>query len=283
MSNYNNLTSSYFSTGKFAKICNTTKNTLFHYDEIGLLNPSITKSNGYRYYSVDQIYTYDIINLLKNCECSLKEIKDTLNNTDMDTFFKFIDEKKATLLEQRERIDKAIQLLDQSSTITRTALQGDVNVPYLTERNEDTYIVSTLCNASQSLNNQEIATTLNQHFTMCDSLSTVDRFPLGHIILQQTYNCGELHHAFIYSGIRTPLDENNEFYSRQQVITKGTYLNIKHKGTYETIGNAYQELLSYIYSNHLSITSDIYEENLISYFATSSEDEHIIHIFVKVS
>lgn len=283
MSNYNNLTSSYFSTGKFAKICNTTKNTLFHYDEIGLLNPSITKSNGYRYYSVDQIYTYDIINLLKNCECSLKEIKDTLNNTDMDTFFKFIDEKKATLLEQRERIDKAIQLLDQSSTITKTALQGDVNVPYLTERNEDTYIVSTLCNASQSLNNQEIATTLNQHFTMCDSLSTVDRFPLGHIILQQTYNCGELHHAFIYSGIRTPLDENNEFYSRQQVITKGTYLNIKHKGTYETIGNAYQELLSYIYSNHLSITSDIYEENLISYFATSSEDEHIIHIFVKVS
>ena len=283
MSNYNNLTSSYFSTGKFAKICNTTKNTLFHYDEIGLLKPSITKSNGYRYYSVDQIYTYDIINLLKNCECSLKEIKDTLNNTDMDTFFIFIDEKKATLLEQRERIDKAIQLLDQSSTITRTALQGDVNVPYLTERNEDTYIVSTLCNASQSLNNQEIATTLNQHFTMCDSLSTVDRFPLGHIILQQTYNCGELHHAFIYSGIRTPLDENNEFYSRQQVITKGTYLNIKHKGTYETIGNAYQELLSYIYSNHLSITSDIYEENLISYFATSSEDEHIIHIFVKVS
>ena len=165
----------------------------------------------------------------------------------------------------------------------KTALQGDVNVPYLTERNEDTYIVSTLCNASQSLNNQEIATTLNQHFTMCDSLSTVDGFPLGHIILQQTYNCGELHHAFIYSGIRTPLDENNEFYSRQQVITKGTYLNIKHKGTYETIGNAYQELLSYIYSNHLSITSDIYEENLISYFATSSEDEHIIHIFVKVS
>lgn len=283
MSNYNNLTSSYFSTGKFAKICNTTKNTLFHYDEIGLLKPSITKSNGYRYYSVDQIYTYDIINLLKNCECSLKEIKDTLNNTDMDTFFKFVNEKKSTLLQQRERIDKAIQLLDQSSTITKTALQGDVNVPYLTERNEDTYIVSTLCNASQSLNNQEIATTLNQHFTMCDSLSTVDRFPLGHIILQQTYNCGELHHAFIYSGIRTPLDENNEFYSRQQVITKGTYLNIKHKGTYETIGNAYQELLSYIYSNHLSITSDIYEENLISYFATSSEDEHIIHIFVKVS
>ena len=283
MANYNNLSSSYFSTGKFAKICNTTKNTLFHYDQIGLLKPSITKNNGYRYYSVDQIYTYDIINLLKNCECSLKEIKDTLDNTDIDTFFKFIDDRKTTLLQQRERIDKAIQLLDQSSSITRNALQGEVNVPYITKRDEDTYIIATACNASQSLNNQEIATTLNHHFTMCDSLSTVDRFPLGHIILEQTYNCGELHHAYIYSGIRTPLKDDNEFYSRQQVISKGTYLNIKHKGTYETIGNAYQELLLYIYSHHLSIASDIYEENLISHFATSSEDEHIIHIFVKVS
>ena len=283
MANYNNLSSSYFSTGKFAKICNTTKNTLFHYDQIGLLKPSITKNNGYRYYSVDQIYTYDIINLLKNCECSLKEIKDTLDNTDIDTFFKFIDDRKTTLLQQRERIDKAIQLLDQSSSITRNALQGEVNVPYITKRDEDTYIIATACNASQSLNNQEIATTLNHHFTMCDSLSTVDRFPLGHIILEQTYNCGELHHAYIYSGIRTPLKDDNEFYYRQQVISKGTYLNIKHKGTYETIGNAYQELLLYIYSHHLSIASDIYEENLISHFATSSEDEHIIHIFVKVS
>lgn len=283
MANYNNLSSSYFSTGKFAKICNTTKNTLFHYDEIGLLKPSITKNNGYRYYSVDQIYTYDIIYLLKNCECSLKEIKETLNNTDMDTFFKFVDEKKSTLLQQRERIDKAIQLLEQSSTITKTALQGDVNIPYITERDDDTYIITTACNASQSLNNQEIATTLNHHFTMCDSLSTVDRFPLGHIILEQTYNCGELHHAYIYSGIRTPLKEDNEFYSRQQVISKGTYLNIKHKGTYETIGKAYQELLLYIYSHHLSIASDIYEESLLSHFATSSEEEHIIHIFVKVS
>ena len=261
----------------------TTKNTLFHYDQIGLLKPSITKNNGYRYYSVDQIYTYDIINLLKNCECSLKEIKDTLDNTDIDTFFKFIDDRKTTLLQQRERIDKAIQLLDQSNSITRNALQGEVNVPYITKRDEDTYIIATACNASQSLNNQEIATTLNHHFTMCDSLSTVDRFPLGHIILEQTYNCGELHHAYIYSGIRTPLKDDNEFYSRQQVISKGTYLNIKHKGTYETIGNAYQELLLYIYSHHLSIASDIYEENLISHFATSSEDEHIIHIFVKVS
>ncbi|MBQ8043595.1 MAG: hypothetical protein IJ272_05540, partial [Clostridia bacterium] len=62
----------------------------------------------------------------------------------------------------------------------------------------------------------------------------------------------------------------------------GTYLNIKHKGSYETIGNAYQQLFAYIYTNNITICSDIYEENLISYFATSKEADHIIHIFVRI-
>ena len=283
MKKTNNITSSYFTTGKFAKICNTTKNTLFHYDEIGLLNPSIIKDNGYRYYTVDQIYTYDIINILKNCNCSLKEIKSTLENNNINSFFSFIEDKKISLLEQRARIDKAIHLLDQSYKITTSALQGEVNKPFITKLNEDKHIIATKCNPTHKLNNQEIASTLNNHFSMCDNLNCVNRFPLGYIILQQTYNSGELHHAYIYSNLREPLLTDNSYFDQQIIVKKGTYLNIKHKGTYETIGNAYQELLSYAYINNLQLCSDIYEENLISYFATSSEDDHIIHIFVMVS
>ena len=274
--------SSCFTTGKFAKICNTTKNTLFHYDQIGLLKPNITKDNGYRYYSVDQIYTYDIINILKNCNCSLKEIKESLDNDDINLFFNFINEKKDSLLEQRNRIDKAIQLLDQSSKITNEALNGEVNSPYISDFNENIYLVATECNASHSLNEQETASTLNNHFSMCDTLDNVNRFPLGYIILQQTYNSGELNHAYIYSKLNNPLSEDSPYFSKQFTIEKGTYLNIKHKGTYETIGNSYQELLGYAYMNHYQLCSNIYEENLISYFATSSENDHIVHIFVRV-
>ncbi len=34
----------YFTTGEFAKLCHVKKQTLFHYDEIGLLSPEIKKS-----------------------------------------------------------------------------------------------------------------------------------------------------------------------------------------------------------------------------------------------
>ena len=303
MSTYNNFSSSCFSTGKFAEICNTTKNTLFHYDEIGLLKPSIIKDNGYRYYSVDQIYTFDIINILKNCNCSLKEIKETIENSDISTFFDFVNEKKAELLLQQQKINKAINLLEHSSTITSFALDGQMNIPYITKTKENKYIVATPCDATHTQNSNELAKTLNKHFTMCENIQNIEKFPLGHIILQQTFNCGELNHAYIYSILNEPLKEqlatknikttkNKEttkeitpiksYNNYQKTIKKGSYLNIKHQGPYETIGNAYQQLFSYIYTNQLTLDSDIYEENLISHFATSKETDHVIHIFVKI-
>ena len=45
----------YFTTGEFAKLCNVKKQTLFHYDIIGILNPAITGYKGYRYYSEMQL------------------------------------------------------------------------------------------------------------------------------------------------------------------------------------------------------------------------------------
>ena len=39
-------------TGELAKIMGITKETLFHYDEIGLFRPAIVLPNRYRYYEI---------------------------------------------------------------------------------------------------------------------------------------------------------------------------------------------------------------------------------------
>ena len=41
----------YLSAGRFAALVGTTKETLFHYDEIGLFVPKRRGTNGYRYYA----------------------------------------------------------------------------------------------------------------------------------------------------------------------------------------------------------------------------------------
>ena len=55
----------YLSAGRFAALVGTTKETLFHYDEIGLFVPKRREANGYRYYAMDQMETFDVIGMLR--------------------------------------------------------------------------------------------------------------------------------------------------------------------------------------------------------------------------
>ena len=50
----------YFTTGEFAKLWGVKKQTLFHYDEIGIFKPAIKKPNGYRYYSYQQFEVFGV-------------------------------------------------------------------------------------------------------------------------------------------------------------------------------------------------------------------------------
>ena len=64
-----------YTTGEFARAIGTTKDTLFHYDRIGLFSPEYTGSNGYRYYSQRQFWVFTDIQSLRNVGMSLSDIK----------------------------------------------------------------------------------------------------------------------------------------------------------------------------------------------------------------
>ena len=75
-------------TGDFAKLCNTNKRTLFHYDEIGLFSPAYTDERGYRFYSESQCDVFFTITCLREIGMPLKEIKH------------YIDQKNPAALKQ---------------------------------------------------------------------------------------------------------------------------------------------------------------------------------------
>ena len=59
------------STGEFARLCHTTKETLYHYAELGLLRPCYVGANDYRYYDVQQYLIFDLICSFKDTEASV--------------------------------------------------------------------------------------------------------------------------------------------------------------------------------------------------------------------
>lgn len=48
----------WLTSGFFAALCGTTKETLRHYKDIGLLSPAHQRDNGYFYYDVEQFYDF---------------------------------------------------------------------------------------------------------------------------------------------------------------------------------------------------------------------------------
>lgn len=66
-----------FLTGEMARIHGISKQTLIHYDRIGLLKPRYRDlTSGYRYYDLLQIRDLDVILLLKDLGLSLEETKE---------------------------------------------------------------------------------------------------------------------------------------------------------------------------------------------------------------
>ena len=91
-------------SGEFARLCQTTKETLRHYDRIGLLKPVTTAQNGYNLYSPLQIADFFLIVALQNSGCSLHEIGEYLTDPQNASLTSVMEERVAALKSERRRL-----------------------------------------------------------------------------------------------------------------------------------------------------------------------------------
>lgn len=101
--------------GEFSRLGRVTVRALRHYEEIGLLRPSIIdRETGYRYYAVGQLQKIQSIMTLKSLGYSLEEIRDLWEDDSHFPSIESLEEKiracKAELevLKERERMLKAV-------------------------------------------------------------------------------------------------------------------------------------------------------------------------------
>ena len=95
-----------YSTGEFAKLCGVKKQTLFHYDEIGLLKPAQVDERGFRQYAHSQYADFLMISCLKEAGMSLREIAAYLSCDDSE-------KRHETLKACIESLDARIAYLTQ--------------------------------------------------------------------------------------------------------------------------------------------------------------------------
>lgn len=266
----------YFTTGEFASLCRTTKETLFHYDRIGILKPNHIGNNKYRYYSLEQFYDYDLINTLKAAGSSLSEIKTYLNNHNTNDFLNLLKENKKRLEKERKKIERMEYFLRNAILLTEKALSMPYHKPELVE-NEEEYFIATSLKKADSLSPQEEIEFFNDHFAYCERNQIYSEYPLGAIVSMDTLQEGKFYESYYCTKLEKPVKAE-----RLYIKPKGTYLTMLHKGFYDTRKDAYQILFDYMKQHNLVFNGNSYEQELISYLAVNEVNNMVLQISIQI-
>jgi MerR family transcriptional activator of bmr gene len=98
-----------FSIGEVSKIKGITKKALRFYERIGLLKPYyVSPYNKYRYYSIDQFVSIDIIKALRVMDISPLDIKAVFKNKDTREAMQFLDLQKEKAAQKIEELRQVI-------------------------------------------------------------------------------------------------------------------------------------------------------------------------------
>ncbi len=127
------------SIGQMAHLNHISEQTLRLYDKMGLLSPCyVNKDTGYRYYSIGQSATLDMIQYYKEIGLSLNEIQTRLNEVNLSTMpsvlqdrYKYIENQMKKLRMDQAAILKSIDSFNRYLTLPQI---GSTFLEYIPER-----------------------------------------------------------------------------------------------------------------------------------------------------
>ena len=264
----------YFSTGEFAKLCGVKKQTLFHYDEIGLFSPTLITENGYRYYSYRQLYSFTMILTLKNLHMPLKDIKTYLDTRTPETYIQLLEEKLSEVDTAIANLTQIKNRLVASTHHTILALGTEHAQPTLAEQEEEYLIVSS--NLS-SATKKEFSTYMLEYIHFCNQYALTPHDSFGALIKFQDIANG-LQDCF------TSLYAKTQDTTTPSVIIKpkGLYAITYHHGSYETAYETYEKILDFIDRHHLKVGEFFYEDHLIDDIVSNNPDDFVTRIMIQV-
>ena len=134
--------------GQMAALNHVSEQTLRLYDRIGLFSPNHRGENGYRYYDINQSALLDIIQYMKSLGISLKEIKQQLEQRDLELIESALREKQRQTEEEIRRLKTQRRALERTiesfSRYRSSPPDGTLQMEYIGQR--QMYITDTRVN-----------------------------------------------------------------------------------------------------------------------------------------
>jgi DNA-binding transcriptional MerR regulator len=261
-----------FPAGKFAKLARTTNKTLHYYDTIGVLTPTVRGKNNYRYYSIEQLSTINLIHILQSLGMTLDEIKDMKNQRSPE----FINN---LLFHQIGKVDKKIEEWVRARKLLLTfhdAIQSVSNIDEATITIQflpsKAIILGPLNDYSCDRNSYNAL--LDFYHVMQNQYPDLDlNYPVWGMfsekrILQKDWKYPDRYYFYNPDGYdKRPAELYAIGYTR---------------GGYGQTDELYRRLLNYIDDNDFEICGNTYEEYPLNELSISDDNNYLIRVMITV-
>lgn len=263
----------YFTTGEFAKLCNIKKQTLFHYDEIGLFSPEIKKDNGYRYYSYHQFELFQVINLFKEVGVPLKEIKSLIKGKTPGRIVPLLKEKTVEIEDKINKLKHLQKIIQTKVALAEQALKTDFSSVSFQFLNEEKYLISRY---TLDLPERKYIATISELIHYVESRKLDEGYPVGGIFArEQILKKDFYNYSHFYIKVKEGIDTVNH-----HVRPKGLYAVGYQKG--EEVEDAYSRMIQFIEKNGMQIGEYAYEEFMLDEVMVDGFENQITKIFIQV-
>ncbi|MFI8711285.1 MerR family transcriptional regulator [Brevibacillus brevis] len=268
-------THKYFTTGEFARLCRVNKQTLFYYDDIGLMSPDIKNEKGYRFYSYRQFELFNVIELLKEVGMPLKEIKPFLENKTPENFVSLLEDKASTIQRKIQNLQQIQQMIETKLSLTKEAIKTDFSRIHIEELSEEKLFTS---DAILDCTDRDFVRAVSDFINALHTHRLDTGYPIGAMVSRNQLLSADYEN---YSNLYMKQTENHEAitcYTRP----KGLYVVGYHIGKSERITATYEEMLAFIKAHELQIREYSYEEYVLDAVTKNTSEDYVTKIMIEV-
>ncbi|SFB97307.1 MerR family transcriptional regulator [Butyrivibrio sp. YAB3001] len=265
-----------FSVSQFAKLCGTTRDTLRHYYEEGIIVPKVDPENGYHYYSASQITSFYFISTMRQAGCSIKEINELIHNSTKEGIKKLGNAKILELQNELVIINKKINSLKMGMWILENFDKHAPGVPFLLDIPSISIIRTPVTVKDNAHHTADIAADISRHLAVSAADGSLSSFPSGVTIAYEDL----LKKNYVYNNVVSLSLQPSEL-PNSITYPACKALCCHHESRSQDIDKSYKKILSYIKKNDLKVCSDLYIISLINLYQ-KNEHTYYKYLFICV-
>lgn len=245
----------YFSIGEMSKLHNISVQTLRHYEKIDLLKPSYTnEKTGYRYYSMKQFSTVDLIKQCKAMGLSLDEIKEVIGNyTSLESILNIIGNQKQIIDEKIIELNNIKENINFLENKIKSTLNNGINKVFIQHNDERKFIkydYKERYTEEFELNLRKVLLDIEENY---GNLSSELAFSTSYKDIIEK-------NKVTYNNVLIHLNEKVNSKDKNIItLPKGDYITMYFDDTYNNSSNYYEDVINYIKQNNLNVSGDFYE------------------------